>query len=102
MCEDIWGYGPEKIYLECSLGKQSNPASAVDQGSIRFELLLVKPLLKPSQCLHNGKEADDWMGLDEWNNWLKSQVRDSNRSQDILNLNKKSLKQIKTIEEIAP
>ncbi|GFX08378.1 uncharacterized protein TNCV_3268671 [Trichonephila clavipes] len=24
-------------------------------------------VLKPSPCLHNGNEADDWMGLDEWN-----------------------------------
>ncbi|GFU99877.1 hypothetical protein TNCV_1257261 [Trichonephila clavipes] len=33
-----WSYGPEKIYLE-----QSNPAGAVDQGGIGFELLLGKP-----------------------------------------------------------
>ncbi|GFS73244.1 uncharacterized protein TNCV_4571631 [Trichonephila clavipes] len=45
-------------------------------------------VLKPSPCLHNGNEVDDRMGLDEWNNWFKSQVRDSNRSQDIVNLNK--------------
>ncbi|GFU88994.1 hypothetical protein TNCV_2894421 [Trichonephila clavipes] len=38
-------------------------------------------VLKPSPCLHNGNEVDDWMGLDEWNSWFKSQVRDSNRSQ---------------------
>ncbi|GFW19657.1 uncharacterized protein TNCV_1605481 [Trichonephila clavipes] len=37
------------------------------------------------------------MGLDEWNSWFKSQVRDSKRSQDIVNLNKS---QLKTIEEI--
>ncbi|GFV58487.1 hypothetical protein TNCV_1095361 [Trichonephila clavipes] len=35
---------------------------------------------KPSSCLHNGNEADDLMGLEEWNTWFKSQVRDSNRS----------------------
>ncbi|GFX46417.1 uncharacterized protein TNCV_238791 [Trichonephila clavipes] len=55
-------------------------------------------VLKPSPCLHNGNEADDWMGLDEWNSWFKSQVRDSNRSQDIVNLNKFKTK---TMEEIA-
>ncbi|GFV55610.1 DUF4817 domain-containing protein [Trichonephila clavipes] len=37
------GYGPEKIYLGCSQEEQLNPASAVDQGGIRFELLLGKP-----------------------------------------------------------
>ncbi|GFY18483.1 hypothetical protein TNCV_2397101 [Trichonephila clavipes] len=53
--------------------------------------------------LHNGNEVDDWMGLNEWNSWFKSQVRDSNRSQDIVNLNKfKSLRQLKTMEEISP
>ncbi|PRD18410.1 UNVERIFIED_CONTAM: hypothetical protein NCL1_60670 [Trichonephila clavipes] len=36
------------------------------------------------------------MGLDEWNSWFKSQVRYSNRSQDIVNLN--NLKKIKTIK----
>ncbi|GFW28992.1 adhesion G protein-coupled receptor B2 [Trichonephila clavipes] len=41
-------------------------------------------VLKPSRCLHNGNQIYDWMGLDEWNSWLKSQVRDSNRSQDNL------------------
>ncbi|GFX56905.1 uncharacterized protein TNCV_3566771 [Trichonephila clavipes] len=45
-------------------------------------------VLKPSPCLHNGNEVDVWIGLDEWNSWFKSQVRDSNRSQDIMNLNK--------------
>ncbi|GFW75591.1 hypothetical protein TNCV_4427741 [Trichonephila clavipes] len=45
-------------------------------------------VLKPSPCLHNGNEVDDWMGLDEWNSWFKSQVPDLNRSQDIVNLNK--------------
>ncbi|GFT41048.1 uncharacterized protein TNCV_1639351 [Trichonephila clavipes] len=59
-------------------------------------------VLKPSPCLHNVKEVDDWMGLNEWNSWFKSYVRDSNRSQDIVNLSKKkSLKQLKTVEEIA-
>ncbi|GFY04227.1 uncharacterized protein K02A2.6 [Trichonephila clavipes] len=38
-------------------------------------------VLKPSPCLHNGNEVDDYMGLDEWNSWFKSQFRDSNRSQ---------------------
>ncbi|PRD22931.1 UNVERIFIED_CONTAM: hypothetical protein NCL1_47759 [Trichonephila clavipes] len=44
-------------------------------------------VLKPSSCLHNGSQVYDWMGLDMWNNWFKSQVRDSNRSQDIVDLN---------------
>ncbi|GFX00463.1 uncharacterized protein TNCV_2091131 [Trichonephila clavipes] len=55
-------------------------------------------VLKPSPSLHNGNEVDDWMGLDEWTSWLKSQVRDSNRSQDIVNLNK--FETIKTMEKI--
>ncbi|GFU26327.1 uncharacterized protein TNCV_3180791 [Trichonephila clavipes] len=37
-------------------------------------------VLKPSPCLHNGNEVDDWMGLDERNSWFKFQVRDSNIS----------------------
>ncbi|GFT70211.1 transposable element Tcb1 transposase [Trichonephila clavipes] len=53
-------------------------------------------VLKPSPCLHNGNEVDDWMGLDEWNSWLKSQVEDSNRSQEIVHLNK--LKKFKAIK----
>ncbi|GFX79044.1 uncharacterized protein TNCV_3913311 [Trichonephila clavipes] len=56
-------------------------------------------VLKPSPCLHNANEVDDWMGLDEWNRWFKSQVQDSNRSQDIVNL--KSLKHLKSMEKIA-
>ncbi|GFW70805.1 hypothetical protein TNCV_4148531 [Trichonephila clavipes] len=28
-------------------------------------------VLKPSPCLHNGHEKDDWMGLDEWNSSFK-------------------------------
>ncbi|GFT69370.1 uncharacterized protein TNCV_4182201 [Trichonephila clavipes] len=51
---------------------------------------------KPFPCLHNGNEVDDWMGLDEGNSWFKSQVRDSNRSQDIGNLNK--FEKFKTIK----
>ncbi|GFV47740.1 uncharacterized protein TNCV_4308181 [Trichonephila clavipes] len=58
-------------------------------------------VLNPSPCLHNGNEADDWMGLDERNNWFKTQVRDSNRSQDIVNVNKLKKFKIKTMEEIA-
>ncbi|GFW41355.1 hypothetical protein TNCV_1003461 [Trichonephila clavipes] len=27
-------------------------------------------VLVTSPCLHNGKEVDDWMGLDEWNSWF--------------------------------
>ncbi|GFV38460.1 hypothetical protein TNCV_4393411 [Trichonephila clavipes] len=38
----------------------------------------------PSPCRHNVNEVD-WMDLDEWNSWLKSQVQHSNRSQDIVN-----------------
>ncbi|GFW75919.1 uncharacterized protein TNCV_4430971 [Trichonephila clavipes] len=53
-------------------------------------------VLKPSPCLHNGYEVDDWMGLDEGNSWFKSQVRDSYRSQDIVNLNK--FEKFKTIK----
>ncbi|GFU64667.1 uncharacterized protein TNCV_1947851 [Trichonephila clavipes] len=45
-------------------------------------------VLKLSPCLHNGNDVDDWIGLDEWNSWFKSQVQDSNKSQDIVNLNK--------------
>ncbi|GFW71648.1 uncharacterized protein TNCV_2548611 [Trichonephila clavipes] len=45
-------------------------------------------VLKPSPYLYNGNKVYNWMGLDEWNSWCKSQVRDSNRSQDIVNLNK--------------
>ncbi|PRD23977.1 UNVERIFIED_CONTAM: hypothetical protein NCL1_44963 [Trichonephila clavipes] len=45
-------------------------------------------VLKPSPCLHNGSQVDNWMGLNEWNSWFKSQVRDSNRCQDIVDLNK--------------
>ncbi|GFV81084.1 uncharacterized protein TNCV_2270681 [Trichonephila clavipes] len=52
--------------------------------------------LTPSPCLHNVNEVDDWMGLDEWNSWFQSQIRDSNRSQDIVNLNK--FKKFKTIK----
>ncbi|GFU60718.1 uncharacterized protein TNCV_2754681 [Trichonephila clavipes] len=44
-------------------------------------------VLKPSSCQPNGSQVYDWMGLDEWNSWFKSQVRDSNRSQDIVDLN---------------
>ncbi|GFW34903.1 hypothetical protein TNCV_978411 [Trichonephila clavipes] len=47
----------------------------------------IQSMLNPS-LLHNGNEVDDWMGLDEWNSWFKSQARYSNRSQDIVNLNK--------------
>ncbi|GFX08419.1 uncharacterized protein TNCV_3269081 [Trichonephila clavipes] len=57
----------------------------------------------PSPCLHNGNEADDWMGLDKRNTWFKSQVRDSNRSQDIVNLNKfKKFKTVKNYERNSP
>ncbi|GFU75197.1 retrovirus-related Pol polyprotein from transposon 297 [Trichonephila clavipes] len=60
-------------------------------------------VLKPSPCLHNANEVDDWMGVDEWTSWFKSQVRDSNRSQDIVNLNKfKSLKQVQTSRKKQP
>ncbi|GFV14274.1 uncharacterized protein TNCV_807061 [Trichonephila clavipes] len=45
-------------------------------------------VFKPSPCLQNGIQVYEWMGLEEWNSWLKSQVRDSNRSQDIVDLNK--------------
>ncbi|GFW88103.1 hypothetical protein TNCV_217751 [Trichonephila clavipes] len=45
-------------------------------------------VLKPPSCLHNGSQVYDCMGLDEWNSWFKSQVRDSNRSQDIVDLKK--------------
>ncbi|GFU35088.1 uncharacterized protein TNCV_1859691 [Trichonephila clavipes] len=41
-------------------------------------------VLKPSPCLHDGNEVYDWMGLEEWNSWFKSQVRDWR--QDIVNL----------------
>ncbi|GFV63604.1 uncharacterized protein TNCV_625991 [Trichonephila clavipes] len=59
--------------------------------------------LKPSPCLHNWNEVDDWMGLDEWNSWFKSQVRDSNRSQDIVNLNKfRKFKTIKNYRRSSP
>ncbi|GFV70454.1 hypothetical protein TNCV_4798731 [Trichonephila clavipes] len=27
-------------------------------------------VLKPSPCLHNGNEVDDWMDLDKWNSWV--------------------------------
>ncbi|GFS71867.1 hypothetical protein TNCV_3715381 [Trichonephila clavipes] len=39
---------------------------------------------KPSPCLHNWNDVDDWMSLDEWNSWFKSQVRNSKRNQDIV------------------
>ncbi|GFS96987.1 uncharacterized protein TNCV_4178451 [Trichonephila clavipes] len=59
--------------------------------------------LKPSPCLDNGNEADDWMGLDEWNTWFKSQVRNSKRSQDIVNLNKfKKFQTVKNYERNSP
>ncbi|GFY02494.1 uncharacterized protein TNCV_3503751 [Trichonephila clavipes] len=45
-------------------------------------------VLNPSSCLTNGSQVYDWMGLDKWNSWFKSQVRDSNRSQNIADLNK--------------
>ncbi|GFV23819.1 uncharacterized protein TNCV_960131 [Trichonephila clavipes] len=45
-------------------------------------------VLKPSPCLHKGSQVYDWMDLDDWNSWFKSRVRDSNRSQDIVHLNK--------------
>ncbi|GFV04152.1 uncharacterized protein TNCV_917731 [Trichonephila clavipes] len=45
-------------------------------------------VLKPSPYQHNRNEIDDWMGIDEWNSWFKSHVRDSNMSQDVVNLNK--------------
>ncbi|GFX08416.1 uncharacterized protein TNCV_3269051 [Trichonephila clavipes] len=60
-------------------------------------------VLKPSTCLHNGNVVDDWMGLDKRNTWFKSQVRDSNRSQDIVNLNKfKKFKTFKNYERNSP
>ncbi|GFY25753.1 hypothetical protein TNCV_1915031 [Trichonephila clavipes] len=40
-----WCYGPEKTYLGCTWGEQSNPADVIDQGGIDFELLLGKPYL---------------------------------------------------------
>ncbi|GFV69020.1 uncharacterized protein TNCV_1999861 [Trichonephila clavipes] len=52
-------------------------------------------VFKLSPCLHDGNEVNDWMGLDAWNSWFKSQVRGSNRSQDIVNLNK--LKKFKKV-----
>ncbi|GFV68608.1 uncharacterized protein TNCV_2710231 [Trichonephila clavipes] len=45
-------------------------------------------VLKLSPWLHNENEVDDWISLDKWRNWFKSPVRDSNRSQDIVSLNK--------------
>ncbi|GFV21316.1 hypothetical protein TNCV_2927891 [Trichonephila clavipes] len=70
-----------------------------DQGSIGFKLLVV---FKPSPWIHNGNEVDDWMGLNKRNSWFKSQVQDSNRSQDIANLNKfKKFKTKKTMDGIA-
>ncbi|PRD37189.1 UNVERIFIED_CONTAM: hypothetical protein NCL1_06478 [Trichonephila clavipes] len=45
-------------------------------------------VLQPSPCQPNENEVDDWMGLDEWSSWFKSQIQDSNRSQDIVKLNK--------------
>ncbi|GFT82589.1 uncharacterized protein TNCV_1633891 [Trichonephila clavipes] len=45
-------------------------------------------VLKPSPCQHNRSQVHDWMGLEEWNSWFKSQVRDSNRGQDTADLNK--------------
>ncbi|GFX70076.1 uncharacterized protein TNCV_4615141 [Trichonephila clavipes] len=53
-------------------------------------------VLKPPSCLHNRNKVDDWEGIDEWNSWFKSQVRDYNRSQDIVNLN--TFKKFKTIK----
>ncbi|GFU84716.1 uncharacterized protein TNCV_2126571 [Trichonephila clavipes] len=44
-------------------------------------------VLKPSPCLQNWSQVYDWMILDEWDSWFKSQVRGSNRSQDIVDLN---------------
>ncbi|GFW52146.1 uncharacterized protein TNCV_2425931 [Trichonephila clavipes] len=45
-------------------------------------------VFKPSPCLHNWSQVYEWMGLDKRNSWVKSQVRDSNRGQDIVDLNK--------------
>ncbi|GFU64428.1 hypothetical protein TNCV_3947951 [Trichonephila clavipes] len=45
-------------------------------------------LLKSSPCHYDGSQVYDWMGLDEWNSWFKSQGRDSHRMQDIGDLNK--------------
>ncbi|GFU56296.1 uncharacterized protein TNCV_582301 [Trichonephila clavipes] len=65
--------------------------------------LATDSVLKSSPCLHNGNEVDDWMGLDEWNSWFKSQVRDSNKSENIVNLNKsKMLKTIKNYGRDSP
>ncbi|GFX32445.1 uncharacterized protein TNCV_2173631 [Trichonephila clavipes] len=124
-----WGYWDKITYLKSSKGEQSNPAGAVDQGSVGFELLMGKPcrgeehrrgpipckaraytrlwrtskikvptsiplvggeifsdpigltwkhdilVLKPSPCLHNGSQVYDWMGLNEWNSWFKSETQ---------------------------
>ncbi|GFU89780.1 uncharacterized protein TNCV_4116701 [Trichonephila clavipes] len=60
-------------------------------------------VLKPSPCQHNENEVDDCMGLDEWNSSFKSQIRDSKRSQDIVNLNKfEKFKTIKNYETDSP
>ncbi|GFW11387.1 hypothetical protein TNCV_3809071 [Trichonephila clavipes] len=82
------GAGP-LLQTVSSQGEQSNPAGAVDQGSIGFELLMEKPcrrrenrrrpnenpigltwehdilVLKPSLCPYNWSQIYDWMGLDK-------------------------------------
>ncbi|GFX59644.1 hypothetical protein TNCV_3754091 [Trichonephila clavipes] len=54
-----------------------------DASGVTKNTRAIQRMLKPSPCLHNGNEVDDWMGLDEWNSWFKSQVQNSNRSQEI-------------------
>ncbi|GFT62530.1 hypothetical protein TNCV_3580671 [Trichonephila clavipes] len=55
-------------------------------------------VLKPSMPRQMRVKWMIRMGLDEWNSWFKSQVRDSNMSQDIVDLkNLKVEKQLKTI-----
>ncbi|GFW20479.1 transposable element Tcb2 transposase [Trichonephila clavipes] len=70
--------------LEIALLEEWNsiPQSLIDN----FIASMANSAYKPSPCLHNQNEERpirDWMGLDEWNSWLKSQVRNSNRSQEL-------------------
>ncbi|GFU61211.1 transposable element Tcb1 transposase [Trichonephila clavipes] len=77
----VWRHGGEKMLNSCVIHYQTGPAP----GLTWEQDILV---LKLSPWLHNENEVDDWISLDQWRNWFKSPVRDSNRRQDIVSLNK--------------
>ncbi|GFU87614.1 uncharacterized protein TNCV_2935361 [Trichonephila clavipes] len=75
----------EKVEQDLSYYGGSPVGGSTGGGQFHVKLTLIREYGGPPKIKN---EVDDWMGLDEWNSWFKSQVRDSNRSQDIVNLNK--------------